>query len=440
MQTQPLQFAKPQQVSSSDFFSGAQPTPTPEVLAIGEKYRIAATDEPQAADEPVANPFDFQASSGNLGNLAPVPEIGNILDKYKGTEPPPLADVTKDAEPNQPKQADFVAPSEAPQVSDLPLGEDVASVATMLQEKGFLSVIPEDFPMAAVTTENLWELIELNFNQKVVQEFESGYESARTDLSRSVSDETLDILNYQLANPNASKEEVRYHIDRILYAKDVADLDPADPTDAEIILRQYLSFDCTPEEVAAQIAEAIELNRLEQRASMWKPKVVQRAQAAVQQDRQRQAGILEQDRLRHQEFLGKVDNALKANTLLGIPLGQEEKARVRAILGENNMPVPVNGGQTVELGLMEYLVSKNKYGRDGNVENLIMAALILDQGPKVLEKYITAPVTKAAAVKFEAQKATGSFSAAPSPSRTSPQTDQAKKKEIFWSRFKKVSQ
>lgn len=435
MQQPQLTFPSVKAVSQEAFFGqGLNPPPTPDVLAVTDKYKqVFEPDETPPGDDPAQPKITTPVSDKSTE------EVSSITDKYKA-DAPPVEAVEKPAFVNadEPKP-EIVTPEQGSAPSEGVAGSDDSisqipfhEVANMLQEKGLIVDIPEGFPITDVNKDNIWELIDHNITKRVVEEFDSGYEAARTDLVKSVTSETLDILNFQLTNPNASPEEVKYHIQSVVYAREIGDLDPTDPMEAEVIIRQYLEVGNTQEEIDFQVAEAKELGKLEQRATMYKPKVEQRAQEQVAQSRQRQQQIVQLDAQRHEAFMAKVDNILKNNKILGVEIGQAERADIRGILANNRVPVPINGGQTVELGLFDYLARKNMYAADGNVENVMLASLVLKHGAKALEKYIAAPVQKEAARKFASQQASGSFSAAPAAARNpTPVSLEDKRKRFF---------
>jgi hypothetical protein len=447
MQHQTLTFPKASTVSTSDFFSGITPTPTPSILETLDKYKTDAPNEGEPfIDNPDSPPLDPSDT------ITPTQDIVNLVDKYKAAPAAPTADASKNeptptAPPAQtPAQApvapEIVQDAPAIEASESSSDSDIAGVplhevANFLQEKGLIVDLPEGFDPGNLTQDNFWDLVSFNVEKKAAEEFDTGYETARKDITNVVSEETLEILNYQLMNPNASEDEVRVHIQQVMYVRDIKDLDPSDPADAEIIIRQYLSSDHTPEQIEQELRDAKEMGRLEVRANMWKPILEQRANATLQQKRQRQLQTLQQDQQMHQAFMDKLDGVLKKNKIHGVDLSQEDLAKIRGIFANNRIPVQIGGGKTAELGLMDFLVRKNMYSPEGNVENLALAALILENGPKALEKYIANPVRKAETIKFASQKSSGIFSAAPNASKA--QTSRAQdKSKLFWDQFKQA--
>jgi hypothetical protein len=411
-----LTFPTATSVSREEFFSRASdPVPSPTVLAILEQAKPVDGSPDGDTEGTPDTPVQVATLHTDLD-----PKVAEILAAF-GTDEP--------AEPVVPAEPTTTEPATATEEEISTSAVPYHIIAETLREKGIISDIPEDFPVDGVNETNFVELVEHNVNKS----FNSGYEAAFTDLPGALTPETFEIVRFQLANPNASPQDVRQFTDNVLYSRDISELDPADPYDAETIVRQYLAVDNDAEEVEAQIADYKEIKKLEQWAAKYKPKVEQRAQQEIHAAKQKQMAIVQQDNAMHQEFMAKVDTVLKSGKLLGVDISAKDKARLNAIVSQNRVPVPVNGGGTAELGFAEYLLRANMYGREGKTENLLMALLVLEGGAAVVEK-LAAPVKKEAALKFEAQKAKGTFSAAPAAqtlSQHKPKPLEERRKAFF---------
>ena len=435
-----LSFPKPVLTKATDFFSGGgvPPAPIPEALDVLSKYK---SDEPEETVEEE----EVTGASDTPAYLKGDPGIDALLSKY-------TPDEEEDAE-EKPAPKSEVKPTEKPteKTSEKPLEEnepteiventefvaaDFASVANMLQEKGLIVEIPEGFPIEDVRADNFWELINHNFNKKTEETFSTGYDAARNDIASGLLPEVLEMVNFQLENPNITPEEVKLHIEHIFYQKDIANLDPADPIEAETIIRQYLtgSGEYTTQEVDDLIQEAKDLNRLEHRANQFKPKLETRLRQEVQRKQQERQEILDMEAANHQNFLTKVRGILDKGDINGVPLGSEEKSKLWGIFSNNRIPVPVPGGKTVEMNYMNFLVAKNMYSKEANPDNLLLAALILEGGTKALEKYISAPAIKKEVTAFKSQAASGTFRSAPAAQPTSSKATTKPDSKSFFSR------
>lgn len=424
MSTPSLTFPTATAVSREEFFSRAtDPVPSPTVLAILEQAKPV---DGSPDGDTVATP-DTPDQQVPTTPTALSPKVAEILEQFGIDTPAATTGVTEESAAETP-----VGEVTAAGGTGEPVSIPFHIVAETLLEKGLISDIPEDFPKDSVNESNFVDLLSYNLDKK----FNSGYEAAFSDLPGAITPETYEIVRFQLANPNASPQDVRQFTDNVLYARDITELDPTDPYDAETIVRQYLASDNTADEVDEQIEAYKEVKKLEQWAAKYKPKVEERAQREVHAAKQKQQAILQQDEAMHQDFMAKVDTVLKGGKLLGVDISVKDKARLNAIFSQNRVPVPVNGGGTAELGLAEYLVRANMYGKEGKTENLLMALLVLEGGASVIEK-LAAPVKKEAALKFEAQKTKGTFSAAPAAQtlaqhKPKPLED---RKKAFFSQF-----
>ncbi len=432
---QQLTFPKPT-LAKGDFFSGGgiPPAPIPEALDVLAKY---PSSEPGEAVTDIVDNVDPIGDTNEPTYLNGDPKIkegiDDLLGKYKASDdvidepaPKPKAVEKTTEKSEKSKEAEVTADDDdfepaapvAPALTSTEFVEptaNLAEVANMLQEKGLIVEIPEGFPIEDVRPDNFWELINHNFNKKAEETFSTGYDAARKEIASGLSPEVLEMVNFQLENPNITSDEVKLHIEHIFWQKEISQLDPSSAIDAETIIRQYLagSGEYTSVEVDEMVQEAKDLNRLEQRASQFKPKLELRLQQEAQRKQQERSQILEMEDANHQSFLSKVRGILGKGDINGIPLGNEEKSKLWGIFSNNKIPVPVPGGKTVEMGYMNFLVAKNMYAKDANFDNLMLAALILEGGPGALEKYVSAPAIKKEVAAFKSQAATGTFRSAP---------------------------
>jgi hypothetical protein len=224
-----------------------------------------------------------------------------------------------------------------------------------------------------------------------------------------------------MTNPNSTAEDVKEHINYIFWQKDIQALDPTDPTDAEYIVREFMKNTHTTVEIEQELEDAKTFGRLTQKAEMYKPKLVAKIQNDLNTKVARQQQVLDMENQLQADFITKVKQVLDKGSVNNIPLGNEERSKLWGIFNSTKIPVPVPGGKTVEMGYINYLIAKKMYAQDStpeDMDSLLLAALILEGGTKVLNKYIAAPAIKQEVAKFRTQGASGGFRSTPTPTKT----------------------
>lgn len=381
--------------------------------------------DPAPPPNPAQKPVDFVKSAEEINAAAAA-----IVDKYKA------ADEGFEDE-GDPKEggSDAVTKDKGVTAGDeIPDVVDFGTVANYFADKGLINEVPEGFDVTNVTAENFWELVDHNIKRRDDQTYAEAAEATRKDLSARLSPISIDLLNWQLANPNSTDEDVRIYMEQMLYNDSISQLEPTDLNDAETIIREFKRMEgWGTQEIEDEIADLKTLNKLEARAQQCKPKLLQR-QKAEQDKRTAEAQRIQQaDEATHKQLMARVYQMLDSGKINEVPFNNEEKGKIAGILSNNRVPVKVNGGKVVELGYFDWLARKNMDPQTGNLENLALAALILEGGAKVLERYFKGPAQKAEAQKFASQVAGGKFKSSGTPSQSRPpQTPSvAERKAVF---------
>ncbi len=303
-------------------------------------------------------------------------------------EPEPVGQ--QDVPPTQDDdtQDDYIPADDDSQVED-----PLISLANGLLERQFFKEIPETVDPSAFTEDAFYTTIEHNTNLRV----QDAIREERESLVGALTGVTQSIMAYDIENPNATDEEIFDYMQATLAARDITSLDVE--KDAERIVRQYYgSINWTSQEVEDEVRSLIASDKLTDKARALKPKLDMKAQEITQGKLAQQRAIADAEARQYQVLQKRTMDILKEGQLNGIPLTREEAQLVYAAVMNNDVDVPVKGGKTVKLGLMEALVHKHRFTDQGNLENLMLAALVMEKGPEAVKRFIE---EKAAAKQVE---------------------------------------
>ena len=405
----------------------APPSPiTPSALDLVKKYATEAepgSEDPQV-DELLAPP------TNELGFVAvkPTVDVSKLVEKYQSAPKAPEAQ----PEPTAPTTTETIAaPAPLPNGTggnsddqDEVYGDYVADYANFLADKDFIKEIPEGVDKENLTLDGFWSMVEHNVKIKEQENYALGREAAIGDISQALTPTSLDIVNYQLTNPNVTEAEVTKYLEFVLYRNQVADLNPEDPFDAEQVVRQFLEGigSYTAEEVEDAIETHKLANTLVKQAVVLKPKLVAdlKKQEALR-TRQSQAVLAEEQKL-HDKMLGKVREVVTKGQLKGIQLSQDEKQFLIGVFSTDNVSVPVKGGKQVQMGYVDYMTYVNRYTPEGDMERMMLAMLVLGGKDDAIKRHYAEPVKKEEIRKFFTdKKVTNQFKSSRPPEQPRPQ-------------------
>jgi hypothetical protein len=268
--------------------------------------------------------------------------------------------------------------NDEPEISEDPL----ISIANGLLERGFIKEIPEGVDAGNFDEAGFWKTFEHN----KALEIQEAINQERSSLADSITDTTRQLIAYDIENPNLTDEEMLEFIQGTVYAKQITNLDPR--TQPEQILRQYYgTIGWSGEEVEQKLADLAETNKLQSEAALVKPKLDKAAQQISEEKILQQRRISDHEAKMYNHLKDRTVNVLKKGEINGVPLTQEEVNIIYNSVLNQDVDVPVRGGKSVKMGVLEAMVYKHKYTQDGNLENLMLAALVMQRGPEALEKF-----------------------------------------------------
>jgi hypothetical protein len=219
----------------------------------------------------------------------------------------------------------------------------LAELATKMIEEGTLIPFDDDKPLEDYTTKDFRELFEANFQERenavrenTPKEFFQALPEELQVAAKYVADGGTDLKG--LFRTLAQVEEMR-------------DLDPSNQYDQIEIARQYLhatNFG-TPEEIEEEIQDWIDLDRIQQKANQFKPKLDKMQESIVNRQLAEQEYKKQQQAEQAKEYQDNVYNTLSAGELGGIKLDRKVQGMLYSGLVQPNYP-SISGRNTNLLG------------------------------------------------------------------------------------------
>lgn len=279
---------------------------------------------------------------------------------------------------------------------ELTTEDPILAIANGMLEKGYFKDIPKEVDVNNFSEDMFWQLVEHN----VKQAEETAVDNYWQRLNENLTPMTGQLLEFDLSNPNATEDEVYQFMEAALASRAIVELDPE--RDAEKIIRQYYrTLNWTTEEIDEELVRSTEAGTLINLAKKVKPKLDSQAESITAQRLETQRAIAQREEQQYNKLREKATNIISQGKLFGVELTREEAAlAINAVLN-NEVKVPVKGGKIMQLGLMEALVHKHKYDPTGSVENLMLAAIVMEHGIDGVKKFIQKEEQQKAVERFK---------------------------------------
>ena len=242
-------------------------------------------------------------------------------------------------------------------------------LATKMIEEGSLIPFDDDKPLDEYTTKDFRELFEANF-----QERENAIrENTPKEFFESLPEE-LQVAAKYVADGG---QDIKGLFRTLAYVEEMRDLDPSNENDQAEIARQYLNATNfgTPEEIEAEIEEWVEMNRLEQKANQFKPKLDKMHADIVNRQLAEQEYKKQQQAEQAKAYQENIYNTLAAGEIAGLKLDRKTQSALYSGLVQPNYP-SISGRQTNLLG---HLLEKYQFVEPNH--GLIAEALWLLSDP-----------------------------------------------------------
>ena len=219
----------------------------------------------------------------------------------------------------------------------------LAELAVKMIEEGTLIPFDDDKPLEEYTTKDFRELFEANFQERENQ--------IRRDTPREFFEALPEELQVAAKYVADGGQDLKGLFRTLAHVEEMRQLDPSDEYDQAEIARQYLyttQFG-TPEEIEQEIQDWKDLNRLEQKANQFKPKLDAMQEEIVARQ------LAEQEHRRNMQaeqakaYQENVYSTLAAGTIGGLKLDKKVQGLLFSGLVQPNYP-SISGKPTNLLG------------------------------------------------------------------------------------------
>jgi|688.fasta_scaffold04993_2 hypothetical protein len=248
--------------------------------------------------------------------------------------------------------------------------EGLYDLAQKMIEEGTLIPFDDDKALEEYSTKDFRELFEANF-----QERENAVKAKVPKEFFNALPEELQIAAKYVADGG---QDLKGLFRTLAHVEEIIDLDPSNEGDQEEIARQYLwatNFG-NAEEIESEIQDWADMNKLEQKANQFKPKLDRMQEEIVARQLAEQEHKKEQQQKQAKAYTDSVYNTLAAGELAGLKLDKKVQSLLYSGLVQPNYP-SISGKNTNLLG---HLLEKYQFVEPNH--GLIAEALWLLQDPE----------------------------------------------------------
>ena len=219
----------------------------------------------------------------------------------------------------------------------------LAELASKMIEEGTLIPFDDEKPLEEYTTKDFRELFEANFQERE--------NKVREDTPKEFFNSLPEELQIAAKYVADGGQDLKGLFRTLAHVEEMIQLDPTDQYDQIEIARQYLyatQFG-TPEEIEAEIQDWQELDRLEQKAKQFKPKLDRMQEEIVARQLAEQEAKKEQQAKQAKAYQDNVYNTLAKGELGGLKLDKKIQSTLYSGLVQPNYP-SISGRPTNLLG------------------------------------------------------------------------------------------
>jgi hypothetical protein len=242
-------------------------------------------------------------------------------------------------------------------------------LASKMIEEGALVAFDDDKPLEEYTTKDFRELFEANATERE--------NKVRENVPREFFNALPEELQYAAKYVADGGQDLKGLFRTLAHVEEMRQLDPSDEYDQGEIARQYLyatNFG-TAEEIEAEIVDWRDLDRLEQKANQFKPKLDRMQDEIIAQQLAEQEYKKEQQQHAARTYTDNIYNTLSVGELGGLKLDKKVQSMLYSGLVQPNYP-SISGKPTNLLG---HLLEKYQFTEPRH--DLIAEALWLLSDP-----------------------------------------------------------
>jgi len=260
----------------------------------------------------------------------------------------------------------------------------LVELASKMIEEGVLFPFDDDKPLDEYSAKDFRELFEANMKEK------------EAELSQKIPQQIFQSMpgemQYLMDYISKGGTDLKGMMQQLSQVNEAMELDPSDPNDQEAIVRQYLSIkgDMSQDEIEDEIATFKDMDRLEQKASQYKPKLEAVREKEVARRIAEQEKQKEQQQAIAGQFVDSVYGVLEKGELGGVKLDRKTQNMLYTGLVQPGYP-SISGKPTNLLG---HLLEKYQWVEPNH--ELIAEALWLLADPEGFKTKIKSQGNRAA--------------------------------------------
>ena len=260
----------------------------------------------------------------------------------------------------------------------------LVELASKMIEEGALFPFDDDKPLDEYSAKDFRELFEANMKEK------------EAELSQKIPQQIFQSMpgemQYLMDYISKGGTDLKGMMQQLSQVNEAMELDPSDPNDQEAIVRQYLSLkgDMSQDEIEDEIATFKDMDRLEQKASQYKPKLEAVREKEVARRIAEQEKQKEQQQAIANEFVDSVYGVLEKGEIGGVKLDRKTQNMLYTGLVQPGYP-SISGKPTNLLG---HLLEKYQWVEPNH--ELIAEALWLLADPEGFKTKIKSQGNRAA--------------------------------------------
>lgn len=219
----------------------------------------------------------------------------------------------------------------------------LAELASKMIEEGTLIPFDDDKPLEEYTTKDFRELFEANFQERE--------EKVRNNVPKEFFNSLPEELQYAAKYVADGGQDLKGLFRTLAQVEEMRQLDPSDEYDQAEIARQYLyatNFG-TAEEIESEIQDWQDMDKLEQKANQFKPKLDRMQEEIIARQLAEQEERKEQQQAAAKAYTDNVYSTLAAGDIGGIKLDKKTQGLLYSGLVQPNYP-SISGKPTNLLG------------------------------------------------------------------------------------------
>lgn len=256
---------------------------------------------------------------------------------------------------------------------------NVEAIIDSLADRGFIVEPYEGFQDDEINEEALAKLLEHNLGKQI--------DAGILDFVNPLSDYTKRIIEFDI---NSKGKGVEQYLNTLIEEQNIKGLSVDNEYDQEKIVRQWYSRkeNYTQSELEEKITELKDAGLLEKESKRIKPKLDDEAANIAKEKEEEQRQLRETENQVKEVYNKRVIDTLKTGKVGGITLNKEDAGSLYSILtGDETIEMTLPNKQKAMMSPLDAHIFYNKYAKEGSLERLALAALLLTNPKKFEEEY-----------------------------------------------------